>query len=152
LHVGSVYLDRKGNRINPDKGKYDKATETRGGNSILKDIDKKCKGSNLHSEWDGILKSLGPPATNSLVGQARAIKDTKGKVETFAETWASESVKKARSAFKGLTFSGAKKCDGHWLVAFDNRKKYLAARNKMQREQLAIAGARLAQLLKTIWP
>jgi hypothetical protein len=161
LHVGSVYLDSDGNRVDPDKGTYDKATETRGGNSLMKGLDEKCKGPNLHSEWDAVLASLTPlakkglvaPANDDLVDEARAIKKTSDDVETFAKKWASETIKKSRSAFDGLIFTGApKKCKGHWLIDYENRKAYLKAENKLKREQLTTAGARLAELLNAIWP
>src|SRR5436309_1048142 len=35
LHVGAVYLDANGKRVNPDGGTFDPKTATRGGNQIL---------------------------------------------------------------------------------------------------------------------
>jgi hypothetical protein len=54
LHVGAVYLNAKGKRVNPDAGTFDPATETRGGNQI----NIKGKTKNLHATWDAVPTSL----------------------------------------------------------------------------------------------
>jgi hypothetical protein len=71
-------------------------------------------------------------------------------MENFAVAWATDSILASHSAFQGVTFTGA--CKGHWLVRFASRKAYLKNENKVKQEQLAKGGARLAQLLNTIWP
>jgi S1/P1 Nuclease len=148
LHVGAVYLDRNGGLVNPDTGRNDAADETRGGNSILERIEEHCSGPNLHTDWDET--SLGSHASDAMLGMARAVPNTSGPVEGFAAAWASDTVVAAHSAFTGLTFSGA--CNGHWLVHFANHGQYSSDENALKQKQLVKAGARLAQLLNTIWP
>ena len=151
LHVGAIYLDVDGQVINPDGGgPSDPATETRGGNSILERIDERCEGPNLHAEWDAIPQSLGASANPALLQSARATPKTAGPVEGFAAAWAGETVREAHRAFAGLTFTGA--CNGHWLLHFADHQKYEQAERDLKEQQLARAGARLAELLNAIWP
>lgn len=151
LHVGAIYLDPAGRPVNPDHGgSVDPQTQTAGGNFIFEHVDQNCKGTNLHSDWDAIPKSLGTSADPAMVDKARAVPPTSGPVADFAAIWASDTVLASHSAFKGLAFTAA--CKGHWLVHFKNHKTYLTNENKLKRDQLAKGGARLAQLLNTIWP
>lgn len=54
LHVGAVYLNVAGARIDPDAGSFDPATPTRGGNQIATVIASTNKhGASLHATWDG---------------------------------------------------------------------------------------------------
>ena len=55
------------------------------------------------------------------------------------------------AAFEGLTFLPASK-KGRWGAHFVDRKEYVKAKNRIQAEQLAKAGARLAQVLNAVWP
>ena len=152
LHVGAVYLNVAGKRLNPDvKASAKSALETRGGNLILEKADPKCKGSDMHSEWDDILDSLGTSASDAMVAKAKAVPPTPGGVENFAATWATDTILQARSAFKGVSFKKAP-CKGQWVAKFANRKTYLKSENAIKQDQLAKGGARLAQLLNTIWP
>jgi hypothetical protein len=151
LHVGAIYLDRNGATANPDLGPTsDPADDTRGGNSILERIEEHCEGRNLHADWDAIPASLGTSADATMLNKARTVAKTTGPAEGFAVAWASDTVKAAHSAFEGLTFTGA--CNGRWLLHFQNHQQYLMNENTLKREQLAKAGAHLAQLLNTIWP
>jgi hypothetical protein len=151
VHVGAIYLDRSGRPVNPDEGgSFDPATETAGGNFILKQVSRACTGANLHAEWDAIPKSLGTIATPEMVRRAREVPPTAGEVGDFAVVWASDTVIASHSAFSGVSFTGA--CKGHWLIHFANRQTYVKDENVLKQWQLAKAGARLAQLLNTIWP
>ncbi len=124
LHVGAIYLDRRGGIVNPDiGGGSDPADETRGGNSILERIEEHCEGPNLHADWDAIPASFGTQVSDAMLGIARAVPKTPGAVEVFASAWASDTVVAAHSAFAGLAFSGA--CSGHWLLNFRNYDQYL---------------------------
>jgi S1/P1 nuclease len=149
LHVGAVYLDANGKLVDPEDKNVDPSTETHGGNAIQDGAD------NLHSEWDEIPEAWGPPPPDAeILAAARKIAatPTPGAIEGWAATWASESVTVARDAFAGLTFSGAP--DHKWNVNFANndKKKYEENANRIKRDQLAKGGARLAQVLNTIWP
>jgi hypothetical protein len=143
LHVGAIYLDSTGKRVDPDQG-FDPSTETAGGNLI------RDQNTNLHTEWDQIPPVLGRAASPSMVHRAKAIASTNVQIGAWPAAWASDTVIASHSAFAGLSFAG----DGphHWLVSFDDHAKYLQAKNSLQRGQLAKAGARLAELLNAIWP
>lgn len=148
LHVGAIYLDENGQPLNPDKTGYDPATNTVGGNSL-----KVGASSELHLEWDKISPSL---ANENLVDEASKIPVTPGPLENWATTWASESVLLAQTAYSGLSF-GAKEAGGKqnsfdWPISFDDRSNYLKTEREIQRKQIINAGARLAHVLKAIWP
>lgn len=149
LHVGAIYLDATGHEVNPDSGTFDPATKTRGGNLLIHG-----RNSKLHGEWDSIPVSL--TASHFLttgVAQAKLVPVTTGPVSGWAASWASESVAVSRAAYAGLSF-GAEKYAGtqkaKWPVS--EPADYAANRSALQRQQLVRAGARLAQLLKTVWP
>jgi hypothetical protein len=144
LHVGAIYLDRNGQSVNPDSGVFDPNTQTAGGNFISDE------GKNFHTEWDTIPANLGESADAGMVAKAQAIKPTVGPIENFATVWASDTVEASHSAFAGLTFAGAE--PGRWAVHFADRPAYWNSQDGLKRDQLAKGGARLAQLLNTIWP
>ncbi|MGO4713517.1 S1/P1 nuclease [Bradyrhizobium sp. 2TAF24] len=145
LHVGSVYLDAAGGRIDPDAAHpADPATETAGANFI------QDENINLHREWDDIPTDLGEAATRELLADARSQPATPGSLDDWPAAWASDSITVAQQAFAGLTFTpgGAQR----WTVTFDDHATYLRAQDAIKRKQLAKAGAHLAELLKAIWP
>lgn len=124
LHVGSVYLDMQGQMVDPHT--IDPATETIGGNAILDN------NKNFHSAWDA-------PPTNFHVAQA------------------SDLLPAAQPrVFAGATFARVQPSTAHpkggWSITFPDHAAYADARDKIKREQLAKAGARLANLLNAIWP
>jgi hypothetical protein len=65
--------------------------------------------------------------------------------------WAGETVRLSNDAFKGLAF-GARNDQGKWPASIDNAFLYRAKLENMQRQQVIKAGARLAELLREIWP
>ncbi len=144
LHVGAVYLDTKGKRVNPDAGIFDQKTSTRGGNEITVIGE----NYNLHALWDGIPASLTVSHVNAfLIKKAATIPVTDGQIYDWPATWASDTIGVARQAFKGLEFNNLQ--NGHWstrLPATYNKKMY-----SMKQKQLLKAGAHLAQLLQAIW-
>lgn len=145
LHVGAVYLNASGQLVDPDlAGADDPQTHTAGGNFI------RDRFVNLHFEWDQIPDDLGTTADGSLLRAAHRIPITAGPLDGWAAVWATESLRLARAAFASATFSpdGA----GHWVVRLDDPETYARARATVQRAQLVKAGARLAQILNTLWP
>ena len=144
LHVVAVYLDKQGRKVDPDAGTFDPTTSTRGGNSI------DDGSSKLHGLWDSI---AGPMATELLAGagasEARLVAPTAGATQQWAVVWASETVHDGQEAFKGLRFK-SKLANGHWPAT--HPRSYAADRRDLQREQIVKAGARLAQILTTLWP
>jgi hypothetical protein len=150
LHVGSVYLDHANHPVDPGPAgqPVDHAMDTVGGNAI------KDGSSNLHAEWDAVRRSLNPLALPApLLAAAQAVAPTPGDVKDWPAQWATGTLRSARSAFDGLAFdhTGASK-PADWVVKIADRSAYAARRTALQEQQLALAGARLAQLLNTIWP
>lgn len=144
LHVAAIYLDATGHEIDPDAGSYDPATATRGGNSI------KDGSQNLHAEWDGIPTSLATKLRAPAgVAEARQTPLTAGSPETWATQWASETIVQGKAAFAGLQFS-PQASDHTWPAT--HPASYAKNRQALQRAQLLKAGARLAQILQTLWP
>jgi len=148
LHVGSLYLDPDGKLVDPDIAhKVDPDTETIGGNAILDE------NANLHHQWDDIPTDIGEAATRELLADARAVPATQGPIESWPAAWASESLLVARDTFAGLSFTRPQPPQkGKWSVIYDNHMDYLRKADTIKRKQLAKGGARLAEILKKIWP
>jgi S1/P1 nuclease len=148
LHVGSLYLDPDGKLVDPDVAhKIDPDTETIGGNAILDE------NANLHHQWDDIPTDIGEAATRELLADARAVPESQGPIESWPAAWASESLLVARDAFAGLSFTRPTPPQkGKWSVIYDNHMDYLRKADTIKREQLSKGGARLAEILKKIWP
>jgi len=147
LHVGAVYLDRKGDVVDPDKGGRAQPMDTRGGNLIWIDGDEKKK---LHTTWYAIPDSLKVSQENidRLLKKAKAIPPTKGRLLDWPTTWASDTLMEAREAFAHVRFYG--NVDGHWNATLP--AGYTARMEHIKETQLVKAGARLAQAVKAIWP
>jgi hypothetical protein len=150
LHVVAIYLDPKGKTVDPDAIGLHAENDTTGGNSILDGAQK------LHHEWDEIPARLlvGATAFDNLVAQSRTVAATPGAVSTWPTQWASETVHVGGAAFTGLRFA-SKSPHGSkplWTVTGTRTSAYRAHADTLKTAQLAAAGARLAQLLKAIWP
>jgi len=148
LHVGAIYLDEAGQPLDPATPKDAHDHGNAGGNQI------QLEGKKLHALWDDvpdkIFKPLlaGPGAT-----QARQVAATSGELPTWSAEWASESTARAAQVYAPLklgkrtvTLAGAE-----W-PATAAEPAYRQAREAMQQEQLVKGGARLAQILKALWP
>jgi hypothetical protein len=148
LHVGAVYLGPDGKLVDPDVNhQTDPATETAGGNFI------QDQNVNLHHEWDDIPQDIGDASTRELEADARSIPASQGAMENWPTAWASETLLVARDAFKGLSFQPVDPAPRQkWSVAFDDATSYRQAADAIKRKQLAKGGARLAEILNTIWP
>ena len=145
LHVGAIYLDASGHVVNPDQGAFDPATDTRGGNNITV----LAAGTNLHATWDEVPASLSPANVNAAwIAAARAVARSRGSELEWAPQWASESVVQADLAFQGLKFGPLE--NARWTVRLP--VTYPGRMNAIKQRQLTRAGARLAQLLQSIWP
>lgn len=149
LHVGAVYLDASGKRVNPDSGNFNPVTETRGGNDILLTKTSAVHSKNLHAAWDAYPASLSVSTVDvSLLESAKAIQTSQGEVLNWPIVWASETVIASQNAFKGLKFS--KKQKTHWNVKLS--KKYASLMDEIKKQQFAKGGKRLADVLLAIWP
>ena len=157
LHVTALYLDADGKVVDPDQSGYKLGQDTVGGNNIVD--DRKL----FHGEWDappaGLLQDGAP--SSALLKKARAVPAMRGDMGTWSAAWASDSVKLAPQVFGGLHFtmrppvvlpgSDVEHSPEKWDVAGIDAG-YQARADRIKEEQIARAGARLAQLLETLWP
>jgi hypothetical protein len=150
LHVGALYLDAQGKPVDPDSGTLDPATDTRGGNQIITiNASTKKKGANLHHTWDEIPGTMtSSHLTTSWLAQARAIRPSSGPMTDWPAAWATETLGQAQLAFKGRKFGP--KSGSDWTVTLP--ASYNNTMSSIKKKQLTKAGARLAQILQTIWP
>lgn len=144
LHVGSIYLSDAGKPLNPATAQEAHDHDNAGGNQLL------LKGRKLHAAWDDVPGKL----TTSLMNgdgasAARQVKKTTGPIQRWPTAWASETLADADQAFKGLTI--APKAGDTWAVTAAE-PDYRLAREAMQRQQIVKAGARLAQIVTSLWP
>jgi hypothetical protein len=147
-HVGSAYLDADGKLVDPDiTHTVDPTTETIGGNAI------RDQNVNLHGEWDDIPTDLGDAATRELLAEAKLAQPSQGPIESWPAAWATDTLQVAHRAFEGLNFQRTEPPPKvQWTVSFDDHTAYLWLADITKRRQLAKAGARLAEILNTIWP
>lgn len=173
LHVGSIYLDAQGKRVDPDKKGLDEATFTVGGNSLYivaatpaspaapvaaasaaGDSPDGPVGAGhfgpikLHTVWDGVPDKFNPDRVNAAwLAEARKIRSNTGDPADWPTRWATQSLAQATLAFQGLTFSA--KQGSHWTVSLP--PGYNAKADAIKRQQLTQAGARLAFVLKAVF-
>lgn len=144
MHVVSIYLDKSGREVDPDAGTFNPKTSTKGGNLI------DDGSSKLHGEWDNIPGRL---ATQLLGGEgladARRVPATPGAVDGWPETWASDTLRSGKAALMVLHF-GPQGPGGRWPAT--HPASYSKDREALQRQQIVKAGARLAELLRTLLP
>jgi hypothetical protein len=154
LHVVAEYLDENGKEVTPDLVGYKLGNDTIGGNQLL-DASK-----TLHYEWDSIDPelSVGGARAAAVLSLARCVGPTVGKPENWSIEWASESINMSRQVFGGLRFTLQSK---YADVANDKEHKwdvttvdpnYSLKANDLKQQKLAKGGARLAWILKAIWP
>src|SRR6185369_1509439 len=151
LHVGAVYLDANGTVVDPDQDAFDPVTGTTGGNDLLLDRPPKKKPRNLHHEWDtvrGNVTNIPLPAT--VIAKAKNVQETAGPMEGWAVAWATESVLASQVAYNGLTYAPLDSQAKRYFVELP--VGYNVAKGKVQRERVILGGARLAQILRKIWP
>ena len=147
LHVGAIYLDAEGRPVDPDVAHViDPATETIGGNNI------QDENLNLHREWDDIPTDIGEAATSELLKAAQAVPASQGPIDGWPKAWATDTLHAAHDAFQGLKFTPLTGSNYKWSVSFDDHATYLRSMDAIKRQQLAKGGARLAEILNTIWP
>jgi hypothetical protein len=146
LHVGAVYLSSAGHEVHPDKAsmtaQQKEASATAGGNFI------ELGSKNVHAIWDEVPGTWPPTLRDKVVAQGKTVPKTPGKLETLAVVWASDTIVETGKAFTGLTF-GTKAGKDWPATATADYHKHVSA---LAQEQVAKGGARLAQLLNTIWP
>jgi hypothetical protein len=143
LHVGAVYLDAGGKRLNPDRSGFDPESETRGGNELM------VAERRLHSIWDEISPSQKMGRINAAwIARARRVPPTGTDLEQFAALWATESLRQSREAFRLVSFSGRQ--EKQWPTTLPG--DYPARMALVKKQQLTAAGAHLAEVLKLVFP
>ena len=146
LHVGAIYLDGAG------VPGSDSGQATGGGNLLL--VSAGDDGSNLHHEWDTVLKSITVTPSPLAISQGCAIAPLPNPTPEPVEKWAGESVIAAATAYSGMSFIDEPSPDlnGYWDIIFVKRADYLDMVRRTQAIQLIRGGARLAILLNSVWP
>jgi hypothetical protein len=148
LHVGAIYLDDHNLPVDPGPvtTPHDPSMDTRGGNKL------EVGSGNLHANWDGVLTSYDPMHVSAeMTALALAVPKDTGDPDTWPAMWASETVKASQQAYAGPTFThtGAK-IAGDWTTQFPDRAAYLKHERDVQKQEMATAGARLAEVLNAV--
>ncbi len=150
LHVVAVYLDPSGRVVDPDHGTFDPATETRGGNQLQGD-QTQSEHRVLHAEWDDLPAELTPERfASSGAAEARRVPATAGPVAAWPTQWADDTLEVSRAVFAGLVFGEENAARHTWPVSFP--AGYMQRREGLQHRQLVKSGARLAELLRKLYP
>ncbi len=149
LHVAAIYLDTEGRVLDPDVTGYQLANDTSGGNLV-------GDGSVLfHHEWDAIPADLnvGGAKAASLLAMAKTVAPSTGDMLDWSTQWATDTIVSGKMAFDRVRFFGnpySLKAQ-EWSV-WGQDDVYRADADALKAVQLAKGGARLAQLLRAIWP
>ncbi len=143
LHVGAIYLDA----ANAETG--DDGLPTVGGNFLLLPT---AFHENLHHSWDEIASALGTTPSAAAIHSACRIAPLPNPVADPPEKWATESVVAARTAYDGMRYARDAAQPKDWDVQFADPQGYGRTRRSLQAQRLIAAGARLAEILNSIWP
>lgn len=148
LHVGTIYLNAHGDRVDPDKSGFDPASFTSGGNDIWVEggpANAAAGPVKFHTLWDGVPARLKPDRVNAAwLSEARQVRAPSGDPADWPVQWATQSLQQVGAAYAGLKFSARQ--DHHWTVVLP--PGYGARAEAIKRRQLTLAGAHLAQLLQ----
>lgn len=152
LHVGTAYVDASGKVVDPDNSPFDPITEITGGNDLL--LDRPTPGRkprNLHHEWDTVKGTIvNMPLPPAVIQNAQAVPDTAGPIDAWSAAWATESLLGSKFAYKDLTYEPLDQKAKRYFIVLP--AGYGVEKGKLQRERVVLAGARLAQILKAVWP
>lgn len=161
LHIGSVYLDARGQPVDPDKTGLDPATFTRGNNQVviptrpptgeagLAAVAAGWRIPNLHGLWDGVPASLTAASIDAAwLGAARQVAPDEGDPTRWPAQWAGESLAQSKAALAGLHY-GPQQGDV-WPATLP--PGYEAHMAEIKQRQLTLAAARLAAVLKAVFP
>jgi len=139
LHVGAIYLDGATEKTPTTEADAERLS-TQGGNKIF--VGK----AKLHAMWDGVDGAI--PAVQLKVNKQAV--DASALAGTPAD-WASESVKLAGEALHPANVSFAPGTGGVWTMTAPAKYNGDFV-GPHQLSQVAKGGARLAAVLKQIWP
>ncbi|RZJ00418.1 MAG: hypothetical protein EOP39_24170 [Rubrivivax sp.] len=148
LHVGGIYLDAQGRRVDPDKQGFDRGSFTVGGNSLVFAAADTPGAKNFHAYWDNVPDVLKPEHVDgNWLAEARQVLPDAGGPQDWPARWGSQSLELAAVAHQGLGFSARQ--GGNWVVSLP--EGYGAKADEIKRTQLTRAGARLARVLKAVF-
>lgn len=152
LHMGSLYLDADGKPYDPDQQGNDAQTHTVGANAITLPRPDGTPGGNMHSYWDGLPNRLSADQLAAMPALAKDVPPATGNPDEWPVLWASESLLGARAAFDGLSFGARQQSlrGPRWMATLP--ADYEARSLEQTRLNVIKGGARLAQLLESIWP
>lgn len=166
LHVGAPYLDAQGHRVDPDKAGMDLATFTVGGNALWITTAASAPSApastpqgaagaghfgppKMHSVWDAVPDKFKPNRVDAAwLAEARKVRPNTGDPADWPARWATQSLDASKLAYDGLAFSP--KQASHWDVTLP--PGYNAKADVIKRHQLTEGGARLALVLKAVFP
>lgn len=153
LHVGAIYLDAQGLRVDPEKTGFNPASSTIGGNSLYIASTAPAPAGRgplkFHTLWDAVPEALKPQHVDAAwLTAARALPQDAGNPLGWPAAWASQSLEQASAVFQSLAFSP--KEGDHWEVTLP--AGYEARADAIKRRQITLAGARLAGLLRALFP
>jgi hypothetical protein len=150
LHVGAVYLNAAGQVVDPAQGTFDPATATQGGNEVTTiHVPTNRRSENLHATWDDIPEALQSSHIDAAwLALVRKVPASRGSIDDWSTSWANGTMTQARVAVTGLQFGPQQ--NGIWTVPLSGR--YDDSMAPIKKRQLTEGGARLAQVLRTVWP
>jgi hypothetical protein len=161
LHVGNGFVSASGPLAFVVPQGTTGWRTTLGGNALLSGPENR---QNLHSYWDSHAVNLTRQNEDPSAFAARLLAEARpgvdwtntGEADTWPAQWATEGLRLARDVHKGVTLlsylgpDDAKRTAHRWQIeqpsGYDDRAR------KLVRQQLAVAGFRLAATLKAIWP
>jgi hypothetical protein len=162
LHVGAAYIDRDDEFVDPkspsdlDSGKV---AGTEGGNWLL------LGSRNLHAMWDTdyVQKAMRRERVTTPNELAEALIENGykkpsdgGNMDGWGKKWANETIGLARGELEPVTLEerseveGGGKAHSQWTISLP--RAYTTKATVQVEKQLFLAGYRVAELLKTVWP
>lgn len=162
LHVGAAYLDADDEFVVPtseDEVKSGQVVETHGGNWLM------LGSHNLHGLWDTDLvqramrrehASTPQEFADALLAKRYPKPTDRGNVVTWPRKWADESVKLSKTFLENVTLderSEVEDKDGsHSVWTITLPRTYMPKGTIQIGKQVYLAGYRMAEVLKAVWP
>ena len=151
LHVEAIYLDAKGRTVDPDAIGAHPENETSGGNAIVDGAEK------LHREWGRHSGEAG--GRRGRLRQPRGAvanrRDDAGRLVDLAGAVGPRDHPRRPFRLHRASLRLEERGGGKpplWTVTGTRTSAYRTRAEALKTTQLAAAGARLAQVLRAIWP
>ena len=162
LHVGAAYLDGNDEFVDPkseDDLNSGKVAGTEGANWLM------LGSHNLHSVWDTDLvhramrrEHVTTPQefADALLVKGYPKPSDHGSPDTWPKKWADESVKLAKTELESVTPEERTEVEdkngSHSVWSISLPRTYMPKGTIQFEKQLYLAGYRMAEVLKTVWP